>query len=196
MPVHCSQLGTGVCRSCARWRAPVRIPHCRFRPWRLPVVQANTCTTWHPGRQPPAPQRPLRQPAALAGRGTSGGNLGPREDPVSHRAHQQVPLPSGVGGGAVPAVENGRETRFQPDPLDPGPRPAQPSAPSALKGAPTTGELVTDTLGYRGGRQITVYVPPDPRETVVFAADGGWHTRRLAWRRRDRRRASHDDRRS
>ena len=35
------------------------------------------------------------------------------------------------------------------------------------------GELVTQTLlGYDGGRQVTVYVPPDPPEAVVFAGDG------------------------
>ncbi len=34
------------------------------------------------------------------------------------------------------------------------------------------GELVTETLGYDGGRQVTVYLPPDPPETVVFAGDG------------------------
>jgi len=35
-----------------------------------------------------------------------------------------------------------------------------------------TGELVTDTFEYDGGRQVTVYVPPDPPEAVVFAGDG------------------------
>jgi enterochelin esterase-like enzyme len=34
------------------------------------------------------------------------------------------------------------------------------------------GELVTETFGYDGGRQVTVYVPPGPAEAVVFAADG------------------------
>ncbi len=34
------------------------------------------------------------------------------------------------------------------------------------------GELVTETLDYDGGRPVTVYVPPDPPEAVVFAADG------------------------
>jgi enterochelin esterase-like enzyme len=32
--------------------------------------------------------------------------------------------------------------------------------------------LVTETLAYDGGRQVTVYVPPDPPEAVVFAGDG------------------------
>jgi enterochelin esterase-like enzyme len=34
------------------------------------------------------------------------------------------------------------------------------------------GELVTETLEYDGGRQVTVYLPPDPPEAVVFAGDG------------------------
>jgi hypothetical protein len=34
------------------------------------------------------------------------------------------------------------------------------------------GELVTERLEYDGGRQVTVYVPPDPPEAVVFAGDG------------------------
>jgi enterochelin esterase-like enzyme len=35
-----------------------------------------------------------------------------------------------------------------------------------------TGELITETFEYDGGRQVTVYVPPDPPEAVVFAGDG------------------------
>lgn len=35
-----------------------------------------------------------------------------------------------------------------------------------------TGDLVTETFDYDGGRQVTVYVPPDPPEAVVFAGDG------------------------
>jgi len=34
------------------------------------------------------------------------------------------------------------------------------------------GEFVTETLDYGGGRQVTVYVPPDPPAAVVFAGDG------------------------
>jgi len=37
---------------------------------------------------------------------------------------------------------------------------------------PIAGELVTETFEYDGGRQVTVYVPPDPPEAVVFAGDG------------------------
>jgi enterochelin esterase-like enzyme len=42
------------------------------------------------------------------------------------------------------------------------------------------GEFVTETLEYDGGRQVTVYIPPDPPEVVVFAGDGGWHISRLS----------------
>ena len=35
-----------------------------------------------------------------------------------------------------------------------------------------TGELVTQTFDYDGGRLVTVYVPPVPPEAVVFAGDG------------------------
>jgi enterochelin esterase-like enzyme len=34
------------------------------------------------------------------------------------------------------------------------------------------GELITETLAYDGGRQVTVCVPPAPAEVVVFAGDG------------------------
>jgi enterochelin esterase-like enzyme len=35
-----------------------------------------------------------------------------------------------------------------------------------------TGELITETFGYDGGRKVTVYVPTEPPEAVVFAGDG------------------------
>jgi hypothetical protein len=35
-----------------------------------------------------------------------------------------------------------------------------------------SGEFVTEMFEYDGGRQVTVYVPPDPPEGIVFAADG------------------------
>jgi len=34
------------------------------------------------------------------------------------------------------------------------------------------GEFVTETFEYDGGRQVTVYVPPDTPEAIVFAGDG------------------------
>ena len=48
----------------------------------------------------------------------------------------------------------------------PGARPESPRVGAAA------GELVTETLDYDGGRQVTVYVPPVPPEAVVFAGDG------------------------
>jgi len=38
--------------------------------------------------------------------------------------------------------------------------------------SPIRGELVTETLGYDGGRQVTAYVPPVPPTAVVFVGDG------------------------
>jgi enterochelin esterase-like enzyme len=38
--------------------------------------------------------------------------------------------------------------------------------------AGVSGEFITETFGYDGGRQVTVYVPPDPPNAVVFAGDG------------------------
>jgi enterochelin esterase-like enzyme len=37
---------------------------------------------------------------------------------------------------------------------------------------PREGAFVTETLEYDGGRPVTVYVPPDPPEAVIFAGDG------------------------
>ena len=36
----------------------------------------------------------------------------------------------------------------------------------------TEGELVTETFEYDAGRRVTVYLPPDPPEAVVFSGDG------------------------
>ncbi len=44
-------------------------------------------------------------------------------------------------------------------------------APAKATGA-VSGEFVTETFEYDGGRQVTVYVPPDPPEAIVFAGDG------------------------
>jgi enterochelin esterase-like enzyme len=35
-----------------------------------------------------------------------------------------------------------------------------------------SGKFITETFEYDGGRQVTVYLPPDPPEAVVFAGDG------------------------
>lgn len=38
--------------------------------------------------------------------------------------------------------------------------------------SPPAGRLVTETLDYDGGRQVTAYVPAAPPEAIVFAGDG------------------------
>src|SRR5215467_10970793 len=38
--------------------------------------------------------------------------------------------------------------------------------------SPRSGQLVTETLEYDGGRQVTAYVPPAAPEAIVFAGDG------------------------
>ena len=42
------------------------------------------------------------------------------------------------------------------------------------------GELVTEALDYHDGRQVTVYLPGDEPEAVVYAADGAWHIHDLS----------------
>lgn len=42
----------------------------------------------------------------------------------------------------------------------------------AVRADRIAGELVAEDFGYDGGRQVTVYVPPEPPEAVVFAGDG------------------------
>ena len=44
--------------------------------------------------------------------------------------------------------------------------------PEPERADPIAGDLVTDTFEYDGGRQVTVYVPPNPPEAIVFAGDG------------------------
>ena len=43
-----------------------------------------------------------------------------------------------------------------------------PAKPSDI----VSGEFVTEVFAYDGGRQVTVYVPSDPPESIVFAGDG------------------------
>jgi enterochelin esterase-like enzyme len=42
---------------------------------------------------------------------------------------------------------------------------------------PIAGQLITEKFDYDGGREVTVYVPPDPPEAIVFAGDGQWIAR-------------------
>jgi len=44
--------------------------------------------------------------------------------------------------------------------------------PESVHADPIAGELVTESLEYDSGRQVTVYVPSDPPEAIVFAGDG------------------------
>jgi hypothetical protein len=44
--------------------------------------------------------------------------------------------------------------------------------PESAHADPIAGVLVTEPLEYDRGRRVTVYVPPDPPEAVVFAGDG------------------------
>jgi enterochelin esterase-like enzyme len=49
---------------------------------------------------------------------------------------------------------------------------ASPGPEEVPVASPVVGRLTTETLEYDGGRQVTVYLPPDPPEAVVFAGDG------------------------
>jgi enterochelin esterase-like enzyme len=42
----------------------------------------------------------------------------------------------------------------------------------AMPVSKVSGELVTETFEFDGGRQVTVYVPYDPPKAIVFAGDG------------------------
>jgi enterochelin esterase-like enzyme len=44
--------------------------------------------------------------------------------------------------------------------------------PETPRADPIAGELVTETFDYDDGRQVTVYIPPEPPEAIVFAGDG------------------------
>jgi enterochelin esterase-like enzyme len=48
----------------------------------------------------------------------------------------------------------------------------QANAPDPVRADPIAGEFITETFDYDGGRKVTVYLPPDPPEAVVFAGDG------------------------
>jgi len=44
--------------------------------------------------------------------------------------------------------------------------------PVAVPVDPIAGELITETFAYDGGRQVTVYVPPEQTQEIVYAGDG------------------------
>lgn len=41
-----------------------------------------------------------------------------------------------------------------------------------MNGRAIAGKFVTETFDYDGGRQVTVYVPPDPPGAIIFSGDG------------------------
>src|SRR4051812_32862521 len=51
-------------------------------------------------------------------------------------------------------------------------RPPWDGLPAFTVMSPTAGQLVTETLAYDHGRQVTAYVPPAVPEAIVFAGDG------------------------
>ena len=50
--------------------------------------------------------------------------------------------------------------------------PSESAEAPAKPASAVSAELVTETLEYDGGRPVTVYVPPQPPEALIFAADG------------------------
>jgi enterochelin esterase-like enzyme len=49
---------------------------------------------------------------------------------------------------------------------------SEPDGATVRRTGTVSGEFVTGTLEYDGGRQVTVYLPPTPPKAIVFAADG------------------------
>src|SRR5215469_2402211 len=52
------------------------------------------------------------------------------------------------------------------------PKSGESDGPPAKPTDAVSGQFVTETFEYDGGRQVTVYVPPNLPEAIVFAADG------------------------
>jgi enterochelin esterase-like enzyme len=46
------------------------------------------------------------------------------------------------------------------------------SGSTSGKGGIVNGTFITEAFEYDGGREVTVYLPPEPAEAVVFAGDG------------------------
>ena len=51
-------------------------------------------------------------------------------------------------------------------------KPSDSDGAAAKPTRPVSGEFVTERFEFDGGRQVTVYVPPNPPEAIVFAGDG------------------------
>jgi len=50
--------------------------------------------------------------------------------------------------------------------------PSETEGAAARSTGAVLGEFVTETFEYDGGRQVTVYVPPNPPEAIIYAGDG------------------------
>lgn len=150
---------------------PVELDHLPAAMAVRPAILA--CWTFATGRSPVADtaawwaneQRKLSLAAGRAGDqmvGTRGDRRSPGgcagRDPEAARG---VPLVStGAGSAGGPAA---------------GATPIADGVPVDLPaggGSATAGELVTEVLGYDGGRLVTAYVPGAPPEAIVFAGDG------------------------
>ena len=55
---------------------------------------------------------------------------------------------------------------------DPDRDDGKPDAPDTEVGGAGSGEFVTETFPFDGGRDVTAWIPAHPAEAVVFAADG------------------------
>ncbi len=82
--------------------------------------------------------------------------------PVTRTMGIAVPLRRSAMGVARSVVRSSNPRGFRDSVL---------AVDGQARGA-TSGELVTETFEYDGGRQVTVYVPPDRAEAVVFGGDG------------------------
>jgi len=69
-------------------------------------------------------------------------------------------------------VFNGRMGNENPRCNDDDGEASESGRQSAQPTGDVSGEFVTETFEYGGGRQVTVYVPPNPPEAIIFAGDG------------------------
>src|SRR6201986_3685829 len=131
--------------------------------------------------------RPINQFCLLC-RGSSPRSV-PQADPLWGRRPRQRPalqslthdrMDRSPGPHASRSVLAGRPGRCRRFTLRTNLRSSQRSGTTmedqTIAGA-VSGEFVTETFEYDGGRQVTVYIPPDPPEAVVFAGDGQFISR-------------------
>jgi methyltransferase (TIGR00027 family) len=132
---------------------PVELDHLRGAMAVRPAVLA--CWTFATGRSSPADsaawwaneERKITKAAARA------------VAQFRHEAHDSSRAGTGRG---TKGPSGSRSTSVAATPVD-----EEPTTISSVEG-----QLVTETFDYDGGRPVTVYVPPDPPEAVVFAGDG------------------------